>query len=48
MRIPLLTRRDLFRFMRLYRGCSLRETLKKDRTFWLAVEERALRLYGKH
>lgn len=43
-----LTRRDLYRFMRQYRGCSLRETLRKDRQFWLAVEKRALRLYQKH
>src|SRR5688572_12153507 len=43
-----LTRRDLFRFMKRYRDCSLRETLNKDRHFWLAVEKRALRLYQKH
>jgi heptose I phosphotransferase len=43
-----LTRRDLFRFMKRYRGCGLRETLQKDKQFWLAVEKRALRLYQKH
>jgi heptose I phosphotransferase len=43
-----LTRRDLLRFMKRYRGCSLRETLNKDRQFWLAVEKRARRLYQKH
>lgn len=43
-----LTRRDLFRFMTRYSGRSLRETLRKDRQFWLAVQQRALRLYSKH
>jgi heptose I phosphotransferase len=42
-----LTRRDLYRFMRQYRGGSLRETLKKDQSFWKAVEKRALKLYRK-
>ncbi len=42
-----LTKRDLFRFMRLYRNCALRETLMKDRDFWERVRERALRLYRK-
>ncbi len=43
-----LTRRDLFRFMRRYRGGSLRETRTSDKKFWLAVEARALRLYQKN
>jgi heptose I phosphotransferase len=43
-----LTRRDLYRFMRQYRGCALRETLQKDRAFWKAVEKRAMRLYRKN
>lgn len=42
-----LTRNDLFRFMRSYRGCSLRETLVKDKSFWESVRTRALRLYRK-
>lgn len=42
-----LTRNDLFRFMRSYRRCSLRETLVRDRSFWTAVRDRALRLYRK-
>lgn len=42
-----LTRRDLFRFMRAYKRCSLRETLVRDKAFWEAVEARALRLYLK-
>ena len=42
-----LTRRDLYRFMRRYRGCSLRETLTNDSQFWQAVTKRALRLYQK-
>ncbi|MEY4640985.1 MAG: lipopolysaccharide core heptose(I) kinase RfaP [Pseudomonadota bacterium] len=42
-----LTRHDLFRFMRSYRRCSLRETLLRDRAFWEKTGERALRLYRK-
>jgi heptose I phosphotransferase len=42
-----LTRHDLYRFMRRYSDCSLRETLTKDRRFWQAVEKRAQRLYQK-
>jgi heptose I phosphotransferase len=42
-----LTRRDLFRFMRSYRRCSLRDTMMQERTFWEAVQGRALRLYRK-
>lgn len=43
-----LTRRDLFRFMRLYTGDSLGETLSKDRDFWEAVYSRARRLKARH
>lgn len=42
-----LTRRDLFRFMRSYRRCSLRDTMRQERSFWEAVQGRALRLYRK-
>lgn len=42
-----LTRRDLYRFMRQYRGCSLRETLGDDGAFWQIVQLRALKLYAK-
>jgi len=42
-----LTKRDLLRFMRLYRGGSLRETLDQDKAFWQAVEQRAQQLYAK-
>lgn len=42
-----LTRRDLFRFMRVYRNCSLRETLQRDAAFWSAVESRGIALYQK-
>lgn len=42
-----LTRHDLFRFMRSYRRCSLRDTLVRDRTFWEAVRARAQRLYRR-
>lgn len=40
-----LTRRDLFRFMRAYRGQSLRETLANDEALWRRVTVRAKRLY---
>jgi heptose I phosphotransferase len=36
-----LTKRDLFRFMRVYRSSSLRQTLKQDALFWDEVETRA-------
>lgn len=42
-----LTARDLYRFMKVYRNCSLRETLSRDRDFWLAVEKRGIELYRK-
>lgn len=42
-----LTKRDLLRFMRLYKGKSLRETLAQDNEFWQAVEQRAQQLYAK-
>lgn len=42
-----LTWRDLYRFMRAYRQCSLREALVRDESFWEAVRARALRLYRK-
>ncbi len=42
-----LTQRDLVRFMRRYRGCSLRETVERDRNFWEQVRARAMRLYRK-
>jgi heptose I phosphotransferase len=42
-----LTRRDVFRFMRIYCGKALRETVRKDAKFWRAVELTAQRLYSK-
>jgi heptose I phosphotransferase len=42
-----LTRCDLFRFMRLYTGKPLRQTLQQDRRFWQAVRRRALRIYRR-
>jgi hypothetical protein len=39
------TRRDLFRFMRVYSGKSLRSALREDGAFWRAVTSRARRLY---
>jgi heptose I phosphotransferase len=40
-----LTERDLYRFMKIYSGRSLRETLEYDRSFWRAVLGRAIQLY---
>ena len=40
-----LTRNDLFRFMRLYTGKTLRQTLQEDSCFWKAVRQRAVRTY---
>ncbi len=40
-----LDRKDLFRFMRIYSGDSLRETLTGNRGFWKAVMMRAQKLY---
>ena len=42
-----LTRRDFYRFMKLYSHKSLRDTLKNDRKFWLAVDSAARKLYLK-
>jgi heptose I phosphotransferase len=42
-----LTRRDLFRFMRSYRRCALRDTMMQERSFWEAIQGRAVRLYRK-
>ena len=40
-----LTRRDLYRFIRLYSGKPLRQTLSEDAGFWQKVQQRADRLY---
>ena len=40
-----LTKRDLLRFMKLYRGKPLRQTLSEDMSFWAKVESRGNRLY---
>jgi len=42
-----LTQRDLFRFMTLYSGKSLRDTLALQENFWLKVEQRAAKLRDK-
>ena len=42
-----LTRRDLLRFMRLYTGKPLRQTLREDRRFWSAVRRRAVWTYRR-
>ena len=43
-----LTQRDLFRFMKVYSGKSLRECLSLQMGFWQAVERKANKLYYKH
>jgi len=40
-----LNRRDIYRFLRTYTQKSLRATLMDDSEFWLAVSERARRIY---
>ena len=40
-----LTKRDLLRFMKLYRGKPLRQILSEDMSFWAKVESRGNRLY---
>ncbi len=40
-----LTSRDLFRFMKIYRSNSLRETLSSDQLFWKRVKHRGETLY---
>lgn len=42
-----LTRNDIFRFMRIYSGKSLRNTLTVDKKFWLDVDNTARKLYLK-
>ena len=40
-----LTRRDLYRFMQVYRRAKLRDTLVQDRAFWSDVTRKSTRLY---
>ncbi len=42
-----LTKRDLFRFMRIYSEKSLREELNGNAGFWQSVDQTAKRLYAK-
>lgn len=42
-----LTRRDLFRFMKSYRGGELRSILSHEHSFWASVVGRAFKLYQK-
>lgn len=42
-----LTRRDYFRFMKIYDDTSLREALATNGEFWSAVNARALAMHGK-
>jgi heptose I phosphotransferase len=40
-----VTRTDLFRFMKVYSGKTLRKTMTEDKRFWQAVIVRAQKLY---
>jgi heptose I phosphotransferase len=42
-----LTQKDCFRFMKIYSNSSLRNTLTKNRSFWMNVNNTARRLYKK-
>lgn len=42
-----INRRDIFRFMKVYSGKNLRDTLREDAGFWRSVLVRAKRLYLK-
>lgn len=42
-----LSRRDLYRFMKLYSRKSLRRTLQEDGKFWQSVDKTARKLYYK-
>lgn len=42
-----LTKRDIFRFIKIYRNKTLRQTLLEDKTFWRQVQKRAVKLYYK-
>lgn len=43
-----LTQHDFLRFIRIYRGQSLRQTLKDERKFWSRVQKKADKLYVKY
>ncbi|MFT7684726.1 MAG: heptose I phosphotransferase [Candidatus Azotimanducaceae bacterium] len=42
-----IKRNDLFRFIKVYTGKSLREVFSTDQAFWLAVNHKAKKLYLK-
>lgn len=43
-----LTRRDLFRFMKMYANKSMREIFNDDKSFWQKVNNRGEQLYIDH
>lgn len=43
-----LTARDLFRFVRLYSGMSVKKALIRERDFWEQVRQRAKKLRSRH
>jgi heptose I phosphotransferase len=42
-----ITRNDIYRFIRIYTGKSIRETFKQDKRFWKAVRKRAIKTYRR-
>ena len=42
-----LTKRDLLRFIKIYRRDSLRKIFERETRFWQKVEHKAIALYGK-
>jgi heptose I phosphotransferase len=42
-----LTKRDLLRFIKIYRGNSLRKIFKREAGFWQKIEHKANVLYGR-
>jgi len=42
-----LTQRDLYRFIKIYSGQSLREALAHNGTFWGAVHKRTMAMHRK-
>lgn len=43
-----ITTRDIYRFVRLYTGKSLRQTFREDARFWRKVQRRAEKFYRRH
>ncbi|MFK0574025.1 MAG: lipopolysaccharide core heptose(I) kinase RfaP, partial [Endozoicomonas sp.] len=42
-----ITRKDIFRFIKIYTGLPLREALTQHLSMWRAIEEKANKLYQR-